>query len=327
MMSSGNMYGEIPYVGKPVSRIIFGTAVSPLLAGQEEDELLDAVLAAGINTLDMARNYQEAENVVGKWMKKRGCRDRLVLISKCGHPLSDGTKRISESEIRKDFAESAEALGTDCIDIYLLHRDDPSVEAGAVIEIMNALYVEGKIRAFGGSNWSYRRIEEANEYAYCHGLMPFSVSSPNFGLAEQVADPWGGGCVSISGSQNQEARDWYRRMKMPIVAYSSLARGLFSGRVRGDAPEDADKILDMFAMKGYASPRNFERLRRCERLAAEKKATVAQIALCWIFKQNLNVFAVVGTTNAKRLPNSLDALKIELTPSEAEYLNLERDDI
>ena len=158
-------------------------------------------------------------------------------------------------------------------------------------------------------------------------MIPFSVSSPNFGLAEQVADPWGGGCVSISGLQNQEARDWYRRMKMPIVAYSSLARGLFSGRVRGDAPEDADKILDMFAMKGYASPRNFERLRRCERLAAEKKATVAQIALCWIFKQNLNVFAVVGTTNAKRLPDNLDALRIEMTSSEAEYLNLERDDI
>ena len=112
-------------------------------------------------------------------------------------------------------------------------------------------------------------------------------------------------------------------MKMPIVAYSSLARGLFSGRIKGDVPEDADKTLDMFAMKGYASPRNFERLRRCERLAAEKKTTVAQIA----FKQNLNVFAVVGTTNAKHLPNSLDALKIELTPSEAEYLNLEREDI
>ena len=80
MMISGNMYGKIPYVGKPVSRIIFGTAILPLLAGQEEDELLDAVLAAGINSLDMARNYQEAENVVGKWMNKRGCRDRQVLI-------------------------------------------------------------------------------------------------------------------------------------------------------------------------------------------------------------------------------------------------------
>ena len=321
------MYGEIPYVRKAVSRIIFGTAVPPLLSGQDSDELLDSVLASGINTLDMAQNYQKAERTVGKWLKKRGCRDRLVLISKCGHPLPDGTKRICETEIRKDFAESSQALGTDYIDIYLLHRDDPSVAAGTIVEIMNSLHSEGKIGAFGGSNWSHQRIEEANEYAYCHGLIPFSVSSPNFGLAEQVTDLWGGGCISLSGPQNQSARDWYRMRKMPVIAYSSLGRGLFSGRVKGNAPEKASMVMDDFAMKGYACPQNFERLRRCEKLAAVKKVTVAQIAMRWIFEQNLDVFAVVGTTSAKRLMENLDALKIGMTPSEAEYLNLERDEI
>ncbi|MBQ9009703.1 MAG: aldo/keto reductase, partial [Clostridia bacterium] len=246
------MYGEIPYVQKPVSRIVFGTAIPPLMTGQDTDELLDAVLASGINALDLARNYQKSESTVGRWLKKRGCRDKLVLISKCGHPLPDGTKRISESEIRKDFAESSEALGTDFIDIYLLHRDDPSVDVGTVIEIMNALHAEGKIGAFGGSNWSHHRIEEANEYATRHGLIPFSVSSPNFGLAEQVADLWGGGCVSISGPQNQEAREWYRIRNMPIIAYSSLGRGLFSGRVKGNDLEDAARAMDEFAVKGYA---------------------------------------------------------------------------
>ena len=180
-------------------------------------------------------------------------------------------KRTSDKDVLTQFGYACKQLGTD------LETTSVS-QAKGLIERDNGTFQGRLINELKLNNIT--TIEEANEYAYSHGLIPFSVSSPNFGLAEQVADPWGGGCVSISGSQNQEARDWYRRMKMPIVAYSSLARGLFSGRVRGDAPEDADKILDMFAMKGYASPRNFERLRRCERLAAEKKTTVAQIALC-----------------------------------------------
>ena len=85
-------------------------------------------------------------------------------------------------------------MRTDYIDIYLLHRDDPAVPASEIVEIFNAMHREGKIGAFGGSNWTHERIQEANAYAKDHGLIPFTVSSPNFGLADQIADPWGGGC-------------------------------------------------------------------------------------------------------------------------------------
>lgn len=77
-------------------------------------------------------------------------------------------------------------LGENYIDIYLLHLDDPDVDVAVPVEVMNALHAEGKIGAFGGSNWTHQRIEEANEYAYRRGLIPFTVSSPNFGLADQV---------------------------------------------------------------------------------------------------------------------------------------------
>lgn len=199
-------YAEIPCVNKKISRILLGTATQPFIMGGDGSELLDAALEAGINTLDMARNYMQAEKSVGDWLEKRGCRDDVVLLSKCGHPSVFGKKRVTEQDIRKDFRKSAEALRTDYIDIYMLHRDDEQVEAGTVVEIFNALHEEGKIGAFGGSNWEYTRIEEANEYAYVHNLIPFCVSSPNFGLAEQIQDPWGGGCVTISGPANTEAR-------------------------------------------------------------------------------------------------------------------------
>ncbi len=79
------------------------------------------------------------------------------------------------------------------------------------METFNAMHEEGNIGAFGASNWTHTRIEEANEYAYKHNLIPFSVSSPNFCLARQIEDPWGGGCVNISGPENIEARAWYEK--------------------------------------------------------------------------------------------------------------------
>lgn len=127
-------------------------------------------------------------------------------------------------------------------------------------------------------------------------MIPFTVSSPNFGLADQAGDPWGGGCVTISGPKEVEAREWYRKQNMPVVAYSSLAHGLLAGKVKSTDLERVAELLDAPTIKGYGSEENFERLRRCEILAAEKQATVAQIAMAYIFHQDLNVFAVVSAS-------------------------------
>ena len=133
-------YAEIPYVGKKLSRIFYGTASSPFLEGADGGALLDAVLAAGINTLDMARNYGKAEDAVGRWLLERGRRDEIVLLSKCCHPTVFGKKRVSGKAIREDFAKTSKALGTDYIDIYLLHRDDPDKEVAELVETFNELH-------------------------------------------------------------------------------------------------------------------------------------------------------------------------------------------
>lgn len=323
---SGMQYEEIPYVEKKVSRILYGTAAPPFLMGGDGSELLDAIFSLGVNTFDTARNYGLAEKSLGQWMEDRQNREEVVILSKCGHPGPDGTKRINETDIRKDFTESTGYLKTDYIDIYLLHRDDPDMEVGPIVEIMNALHAEGKTGAFGGSNWTHQRIEAANEYAYAHSLVPFSVSSPNFGLADQVKDPWGGGCITISGPTNEEARAWYKKTQMPVIAYSSLGRGLFSGRVKGDQAESAAEVLDDVAMKGYGYPENFERLRRCEELAKEKNCTVPQIAMAWIYSRNINSFAVVSTGKASRMQENIDALHINLTEDECLYLDLKKEE-
>lgn len=330
-------YGTLPGLDKPVSRLVFGTAIPPLFAaaapgaGRAEKRtayaLLDRVYAAGVNTFDCAAHY--GEEVMGAWMEDRGLRDQCVIITKCAHP-NRWRDRVTDYDILSDAHDSLAKLRTDKIDLYMLHRDNKTVPVGIITEVMNRLYREGKIAVYGGSNWTHERIAEANVYAEEHGLEPMRISSPNFGLAEQVADPWrgdakfGDGCVTISGPENAEARAWYRTSGVSVFAYSSLARGFFSGAFRSSEAEKAKEHMDAPGITGYFCERNVERLRRCEILAEEKGVTVAQLAMAWIFSQPFPVYAVCSPGSEKHLNDNIAAMSIPLTPDEAAWLNLEQ---
>ena len=240
------------------------------------------IYAAGINPFDCVAHY--GEEIMDRWMESRNNRDKCAIITKGAHP-NKWRDRVTDYDILSDANDSLKKLKTDKIDIYMLHRDSHTVPVGIIVESLNRLYQEGKIAVFGGSNWTHERIEEANEYAKKHNLMPFLMSSPNFGLAEQINDPWVGdakfadGCVTLSGSDNKEARNWYSENNIPVFAYSSLARGFFAGAFRSSEPEKAKQILDEPGISGYYCENNIERLRRCEILAEKMNVTVAQIAM------------------------------------------------
>lgn len=312
----------IPGMENPVSSVIFGTASRAMISGEDVSNLLDEALDVGVNTFDTAREYQQAENTLGRWIKASGHRNSINVITKGGHEGQDRTKRITRDCIAADLEASLEALRVDYIDVYLLHRDDPDVPVGLIIEWMNELCSKGQIKAFGGSNWTHQRISAANEYALEHGLQPMVVSSPHFGLAEQVDDPWGG-CLSITGDEQCGARSWYEVQKIPLLAYSSLGRGLFSGRVSSDKPEQAERVLDIYAQKGYCSTDNFERLRRVEILAQSKKCTVAQLALAWLLHSSIQTAAICTMSSGTRVRENAAAVDISLNKSEWHYLNLE----
>ncbi|MCI6795013.1 MAG: aldo/keto reductase, partial [Lachnospiraceae bacterium] len=287
-------YENLEDIKTPVSRIVFGTALPAMIKGENVNDLLDSIYAEGITTFDTAENYGLSEISLGTWMKARKNRDKIVIISKGCHPY--GRDRVTPEDLKQDIEQSFERLHTDYIDIYMLHRDDLKVDVGPIVEILNEYKKAGKIGRFGGSNWTVERMEQANEYACKHGLVPFTVSEPNFGLCDQIGDPWGGGsgCVTISGPAHQEDRDWYAKNDIPVFAYSSLGRGMFSGRVKSNDIEGAKSILDPNAVKGYCYPENFERLARVEKLAASKNRTVPQIALAWVLNQDFDVFPLVS---------------------------------
>lgn len=319
-------YGCVAGVQKPVSRLILGTMIVSSQERERSFALLDAALELGCTAFDTAHGYAggNSERGLGLWMAERGNREQVVIISKGCHHNAD-RKRVTPFDLTSDLHDSLARLQTGYVDVYLLHRDDPSLPVGPIVETLNEHLCAGRIRAFGGSNWTHQRIAAANEYARERGLMPFAASSPNYGLAEQVEDPWGPGCVSISGPPNQEARAWYEATQTPVLAYSSLARGLFSGRITPQNFDQMRSTLDRACLTAYCHECNLERLRRALEIAEEKRASVPQIVLAFMFASPLNVFPMVGAANGDEFRQNVDAFDLALTAEERAWLDLETD--
>ena len=303
---------EFSGIDTSMSKIVLGTMIVNTANKEESFALLDAAYECGINTFDTAAVYGggDSERCLGAWCVERRLRDKVAILDKGCHPNRD-RKRVTPFDLTADLHDALARLQTDHIDIYMLHRDDPSVPVGPIVEILNEHYEARRINAFGGSNWSLERIQEANQYALDHDLIPFTVSSPNYGLAEQVEDPWGPGCVSLSGPKNREARDWYQKSRMPIFAYSSLARGLFSGKF---TRHNYRELADEACQKAYCHEVNFKRLDRTTELAEQKRVTVAQLALAFVLSSPMNMYALVGAQSREECEQCVaaqDTLSVE----------------
>ncbi|MCP4644224.1 MAG: aldo/keto reductase [bacterium] len=319
-------YGLVPGLKKRVSRLVQGTMY---LSGEEVDEgltLLDTALDLGCNTFDCAHIYGggDCERVVGQWLESRGVREEIVLITKGAHFNSD-RNRLTPFDIASDLHDSLARLRTDYIDLYLLHRDDPSQDVGPIMEALNEHVAEGRIRALGASNWTHERMAAANDYAAAHDLRGFVATSPQFSLAEQVEPPWPG-CVGIGGDEGESARTWYLERQMPAFTWSSLAGGFLSGAYTPETvlafPEDSEELC----VRCFRNDDNVHRLRRALALAAETGSTVSRIALAWLLHQTLTVFPLVGSKTPGEVQDNMAAIDVSLSPKDVAWLNLERED-
>ena len=320
-------YGTIPGVPKPVSRLVQGTANTVFDPGKPDQAfaLLDLAMEHGINTFDTAHVYGEGnETTLGSWVRTRGVRDQVVILAKGAHPY--GHNRVTPEDIESDLTESLRRQGDTYFDLYVLHRDDPSVPVGPIVEALDGHKKAGRIGAYGGSNWSWQRIKEANDYAEAHGLTPFAVTSPNYSLAEMYEAPWDG-CLSISGPQGEDARAFYAQSGIAVMPWSSMAGGFFSDLYHRDNLESFGKD-DHFAqicLKCYCGETNFQRLDRARALAAAKGLTVAQIAVAFSLSQPMNLFLLISSLTRTQFAANAAALDVTLTPSELAYLDLKAD--
>jgi len=315
------IYGAIQGLSKPLPRIIFGT-LTLMNTDAATFSLLDSIAEMGCYAFDTARAYGDgaSEQVIGNWMETRNNRGEIIVIDKGAHPIG-GRNRVDPESIKQDLQESLRRLKTDYIDLFLLHRDDPAVPVGPIIDVLNDLKNEGKVVLFGASNWNRRRLEEARKYADHQGLDSFSVSSNQYSLAIQYDDPYPG-TLSIKSSSDDPEWEWYKETQYPLLSWSSLARGFFSGKF---TRANLDGFIDRqscISSRCYAREDNFVRLDRARLLADKKGTTVPQIALAYIFHQPLNCFAITGSLNPAHFRESIKALEISLTDNQVAWLDL-----
>ncbi len=302
--------GNITNLSKPVSRLVLGSTILSPPDRKNAFALLDEHVKLGGNAVETAHQYGEGdcERMIGAWMKDRSARDQFVVITKGGHPF-DGRSRLMEGCVRADLEESLRRLQTDYVDMFMLHRDDPDKPVEEIVDLLNVLHKEGKVRAFGGSNWTPQRIDAANEYAKATNQIPFSVCSPHFSLAVPHRQPWHG-CLPLMRSD----LPWYRKHNIGVIAWSSLARGFFTGLYSPEHP-DADGVVEAWFTKD-----NFARLKRAQDLAKQKGTTPTAIALAYVLSQQFKPFAAVGSRTIEELRDSFSAFKIELTEKELHWL-------
>jgi aryl-alcohol dehydrogenase-like predicted oxidoreductase len=312
-------YGSIPGVGDRISRLVLGSVMFSPEAMELTSSLLDTFVAAGGTAIDTAHSYGQGacELALGAWLATSGRREQLTIITKGAHPEGDILRRVTPDAITADLTESHQRLGIATVDLYLLHRDDPSQPVGPIIDRLNHHRAAGHLREFGASNWTTTRIDEAARYAAANGLVGFAASSPNLALAVPSEPMWPG-CLSLAGEPAEQA--WYRQHGLPLLAWSSQASGFFSGRF---APDDPVTEANQHIMRVYDRPDNWQRLARARRLAAARGGTPTQLALAWVLHHSLAPFALIGPRTLAELNDCLGALAIELTPAEVAWLDLE----
>ena len=296
----------------PVTTIIKGTDYFLLENQEQAFENLDYYLSLGGTTIDTAPiyGYGDSETILGRYFQTRGNRSNINILTKGGLHKDDGAQ-LHEEYVTTDLFESLERLQTNYVDFYTLHRDNPDIEVGYILEYLNKHIEAGRIKAIGASNWTVARLQEANDYAAKHGLIGFSYSSPNFSLAKAKDQFWQG-VVTV----NEEDEAWYEANEFPLFSWSPLARGFFTGIYKPDVIIDAD------IARVYYSDDNWKRFEVCKQLAKIKGVKPIEIALAYVVNQAFASFAVIGARTKAEILSCINASNIDLTKQEIDALNL-----
>ena len=312
---------------KPVARVFQGTVMLNAENLDDHFRLLDAHFERGFTAFDTAHGYSggNSERVLGAWIQDRGIRDEVVILTKCCHPYPGEPERVKAEIIRSDLAESLERLQTDHIELYLLHRDDPDYPVGEIVDALHEANDKGSIGLYGGSNWLAPRVREANAYAAANGKTPFTITSPQFSVAEMVKPAWPG-CISVSGDQGESDRAYYAENDIAMFTWSSLAGGFMTGKFTRDNLDTFTSYWDTNPIEAYAYENNFQRLDRVRELAADKGASPAQISVAYILSSNPLYHPIVANWRESDIDSNAAAVDIELSADEIAWLELKREE-
>lgn len=282
-------------------------------ADQEQSfAVLDAYTAAGGNFVDTADMYSawaegnqggESETLIGKWLATRGNRSEVVVATKVGaHPQYKG---LAPTTIKAGVEESLRRLGTDYIDLYYTHFDDPTVPVEEIVTALDQLVKDGKVRAVAASNISAERLQASLDFAEAEGLARYVALQPHYNLLSR--DTYEG-----------ELLDTTERAGLAAVPYFALASGFLTGKYR------AGKTVDSVRAEGAAEHAETERGRRIlaalDTVAEAHEAEVATVALAWLASRPTVVAPIASARTVDQLPALVAVADLRLTPAELTLL-------
>ncbi|MQY35617.1 Aldo-keto reductase IolS [Streptomyces sp. RB17] len=274
--------------------------------------VLDAYTAAGGNFIDTADSYTawieghkggESETVIGKWVKARGNRDRVVIATKVSqHPEFQG---LSAANIKAAADASLRRLDTDYIDLYYTHFDKPEVPVEEIIGALDELVQAGKVRHIAASNISPERLKASLDFSDREGLARYVALQPHYNLVSR--DTYEGPLQELTAKEGLAA-----------VPYFSLAAGFLTGKYRPGTTVDSARAG---RAQGYAeSERGQKVLTALDEIAAAHDAPVATVALAWLAAQPTITAPIASARTVEQLPALLGVADLSLTEAEAAKL-------
>ena len=296
-----------------VSPLCLGGNVFGWTADEKQSfNVLDAYAAAGGNFVDTADVYSawapgnqggESETIIGRWLAARGNRADIVVATKVGsHPDHQG---LAAENIRSSAEASLRRLGTDHIDLYYTHRDDPTVSVEEIVTALDDLVKAGKVRAVAASNISAERLQESLDFAERENLTRYVALQPHYNLVSR--DTYEGALQEVAA-----------RAGLGALPYFALAAGFLTGKYRPGTQVDSARA------QGAAQHLETERGRRVltvlEEVAEEHGTQPATVALAWLSAQPTVVAPIASARTPEQLPPLLAAADLTLTADQVDRL-------
>lgn len=312
-------YATLGATGLIVSRMAFGamtftsgnadlTAVAKV-GGEVADQLVGRAREAGITFFDTADGYAggESETLLGRALRPH--RDEVVIATKVGFRTGTPLVRsgLSRRHILWSIDQSLTRLGTDWIDVYIAHREDPHTPLEETLAALDEVVRSGKARYLGFSNWSAWKVAAAMEIQRAHGFAPFTHGQMNYSLAGRDIE--------------RDIIPMMRRYGLGLTVWSPLASGFLSGKYTRENLTDPQHRLSGFDLLPIDKEQGFAMIDRMRVIADAHEATVAQVALAWLLAQPAVTSVLLGATKLHQLEDNLGAAALALSAAEIEELS------
>ena len=268
--------------------------------------LLDAFVDAGFNLIDTADSYSrwvtghqggESETIIGRWIAARGRHDDVVIATKVGSDMGLGRKSLRKDYVLQAAEASLRRLQVDAIDLYQSHWDDETTPLDETLEAYATLIAQGKVRAIGASNLSVDRLQQALDVSARNGLPRYLTLQPPYNLYDRATfeGPLASLCI---------------REGIGVISYFALAAGFLTGKYRSEA--DFAKSARGGGMSKYLNPRGLRILAALDRVAADKHATPAAVALAWLIDRPGLTAPIASATSFEQLGELIAATRLRL---------------